>query len=148
MAPTPTQPKPNKEKHLELVAYSWNLPAEYTGYFQVYEDKGRGLKGVDDLKLIDEVQLGTGTSGSDSTFLSKGRYIIVVVNQDQTVGYCCEGSEPGWIQFTYGGIEYNQVTDQYRERKDKDKFIAEFHRKPKKVDVGPTGAEYIFDITL
>ncbi|KAL7503174.1 hypothetical protein ACHAXN_001003 [Cyclotella atomus] len=141
--------KSSKANKKELVAYSWDLPAEYTGYFEIYEGHPKGRSGtVEDLELIDVVELGTGTSGSASAFLQREEYTIVVVNQNQTVGYCCEGSQPGWIHFTYGGIEYDRRTKEYSEKKDRDVFIAEFHKKPHKIEVGDDGAFYEFTIRL
>lgn len=145
----PTLSKSGKENKKELVGYSWSLPAEYTGYFELYEGEPKGRDGtVDDLVLLDIITLGNGTSGSEAEFLPRGKYTVVVVNQDQSVGYCCEGSEPGFIHFHYGGIEYDRRTDEFKEKKDKDVFIAEFHRRPHKIDIGADGAYYQFSITL
>jgi hypothetical protein len=146
---SPTLSKSGKQNKKELFAYSWSLPAEYTGYFEIYEGEPHGRSGtVDDLELIDIVELGTGTSGSASEFLPRERYTIVVVNQNQTVGFCCDGSEPGWIQFHYGGIEFDRYTMEYSEKKEKDVFVAGFHKNPKKVEVGADGAFYEFSIRL
>lgn len=146
--PSPTLSKSGKESATELIAYSWDLPSEYTGYVEIYLGKSKGKETTDDLELIDVVELGTGTSGADSAFLRREEYTIVAVNVNQTVGYCCEGSSPGWLHFTYGGIEYNKFNMEYKEKKDKDKFIAEFHKNPKKVNIGEDGAYYVFSIKL
>ena len=144
----PTLSKSGKESTNELIAYSWDLPSEYTGYFEMYLGKSKGKETTDDLELIDVVELGTGTSGADSAFLRREEYTIVAVNVNRTVGYCCEGSSPGWLHFTYGGIEYHEFNMEYKEKKDKDKFIAEFHKNPKKVNIGEDGAYYVFSIKL
>ncbi|KAL3786237.1 hypothetical protein HJC23_002488 [Cyclotella cryptica] len=145
----PTMSKSGKLRKQELFAYSWNLPPEYTGYFEIYEGHARGPKDMHtDLQLIDVVELGTGTAGSNSVFLPREEYTIVVVNQNQAVGFCCDGTQPGWIHFTWGGLEFDKVTGLYGEKKDKDEFVAEFHKNPDKVAIGDDGAYFKFEARL
>jgi hypothetical protein len=141
--------KSGKSSQQELFAYSWTIPPEYTGYFEIYKGHGHGPKAMHtDLELIDVVELGNGTSGSNSVFLPREEYTIVVVNQNQTVGFCCDGTQPGWIYFMWGGLEFNKITGTYKQKKDKDKFVAEFHKNPGKVDLGEDGAFFKFEARL
>ena len=151
---SPTLSKAGKENKKELLAYSWDLPAEYIGIIELYEGRPKkGRRGEDDesrehMELIDIIELGAGTSGTDATYLPRGEYTAVVVNKDSATGFCCEGTSAGWVHFHYGGVEYNTVENKYQEKKDKDKFIAEFHKNPKKVEVGSDGAFYEFSFNL
>ena len=130
------EPKPTTQ---ELFAYSWNLPDEYTGYFKLYKKN---------MILIKTVELGKGTSGGDSMYLPQNEYTVIVVNKDQSIGYCCNGSEPGYIKFTYGGIEYNEKKGSFGTTKSKNEFVAEFHKNAKKIEVDEDGASYVFDFKL
>lgn len=145
----PTMSKSGKVQKQELFAYSWSIPSEYTGYFEIYEGHGLGPQAMHtNLELIDVVELGTGTVGANSVFLPRDEYTIIVVNQNKTVGFCCNGTQPGWIHFTWGGLEFDKVTGMYQEKKNREEFVAEFHKNPGKVEIGNDGAYFKFEARL
>lgn len=146
---SPTLSKAGKQPKLptkELLTYSWSLPIEYTGYFHLYQT----LNKKEEPTLLQTVQLGTGTANTSNLYLeSDYKYTIRIINQNQTVGYCCAGSSPGYIQFTYGGIVYDPNTLEYYVGKGKEEFVAEFHKNFEKIDVEEgVGAFYEFDFKL
>jgi hypothetical protein len=147
ITPNPTLSKSGKEPKLpteKLLTYSWSLPDEYTGYFHLYQKLNKK-----ESTLLQTIQLGPGTIGSSSQYLPENEYIIRIINKNQTVGYCCYGSSPGYIQFTYGDIQYDPNTEEYEVKNGKDVFVAEFDKKVDKIDVEDgVGAFYEFDFKL